>query len=87
MSDLTRDTSGVRAEVPPFPPGDVPHSRLVISGAEVPLTADYSLLFPMPAGKVTPCLYFRGRRVARPWRLQLVAQAEGDPDGGNANTA
>ena len=32
-------------------------------------------------------LYFRGRRVAWPWRLELTAESAGDPDGGNANTA
>ena len=62
-------------------------ARLTLAGEERQLTAGYSLRWvDVPGKSAEPVLYLHGRRITRPWSIELTFTSPADPCGGNANT-
>jgi hypothetical protein len=66
---------------------EVQEARLVVGGAEVAPGAEFSLRWvDRPEVPALPVLYRGGKRVTRPWALDLSARRPADDGGANANT-
>jgi fermentation-respiration switch protein FrsA (DUF1100 family) len=58
---------------------------LLIEGVYNRITADFSLRF-VEETSLAVILYYKGKRVTKPWRIEMVYESKGDPHE-NANTA